>query len=174
MIGLSDASPGLAPALALDFYESAADPSTVTYHCNPTVLLRAIPRIVSGRLYGANGEKSQSHRTAQGNSETNVDVRTPSRRPSRNPTVPLRAIPRRRTAMRAAWWMSSRIPPYCSGQFRALGPRFLPLDPQGRSQSHRTAQGNSERPATSRSRSCSTTSQSHRTAQGNSEADEKG
>src|ERR1044071_2340312 len=64
---------------------------------NPTVLIRAIPSVPGYSLDSGNlWFLSQSHRTAQGNSE---EVRGRNRRAaclcrSRNPTVLLRAIPR--------------------------------------------------------------------------------
>ncbi len=117
-------------------------------------------------------QKSQSHRTAQGNSKV-VQFHLPSsflaKNPSqshrtahcnskdarlhqsrdgqkadgRNPTVVLRAIPSPPDPRGGASGSAVAIPPYCSGQFQVSG------DPQDiavidKSQSHRTAQGNSK------------------------------
>ena len=113
---------------------------------NPTVLLRAIPNNATNGWDHYQLVESQSHRTAQGNSEKDSMFDS-----SRNG---------RKVA----------IPPYCSGQFRTRDqegngnlrndlesrnptvllraiPKRRPCRPDrgpGTSQSHRTAQGNSE------------------------------
>ena len=162
----------------------------------------AIPPSCSGQFRGSEGmairednsehgtwERSQSHRPAQGNSETvNHDGNSgdsgesQSHRPAQgNSEIAV-----------GGWWCDLRgyvaIPPSCSGQFRgttvvifrssearvAIPPSCsgqfrgdrCPVPEMTLSQSHRPAQGNSEHAKLSRTDS---PSQSHRPAQGNSE-----
>jgi hypothetical protein len=114
---------------------------------------------------------SQSHRTAQGNSESNETLESTRSPRCRNPTVLLRAIPSNRLQLAAyKGLVAVAIPPYCSGQFRGTGVvRDISGMPHYLSQSHRTAQGNSEAEGIRGSDNQHRRSQSHRTAQGNSE-----
>ena len=111
---------------------------------NPTVLLRAIPSW-RGLPTLPPSKKSQSHRTAQGNSK--LDDHTLTLATGQEVAIP----PYCSGQFQALFYPTPdntvrkvAIPPYCSGQFQDHNSRnlsYLVIIP---SQSHRTAQGNSK------------------------------
>ena len=116
--------------------------------------------------------RSQSHRTVQGNSEGEIasclDENFNMSQSHRTAQGNSEAVAQR---VRHAGARDVAIPPYCSGQFRELTERSADGAEPAASQSHRTAQGNSELMVDDANLTKAILSQSHRTAQGNSESD---
>ena len=111
---------------------------------NPTVLLRAIPSR-SGSTTSSVRRKSQSHRTAQGNSKfCGVFWRASApRRFASQSHRTAQGNSKITTRIPATALNKVAIPPYCSGQFQVQFVISMVTGQFG-SQSHRTAQGNSK------------------------------
>jgi hypothetical protein len=138
---------------------------------NPTIQIRAVPRLTTVGHCIELDCTSQSHHTDQGSSESATISGAPPWS-SRNPTIQIRAVPSGPLVFGSGLIIGNQlvtIPPYRSGQFRGSLPSTASSRQPRKSQSHHTDQGSSEvRGGVPESFRC-TKSQSHHTDQGSSE-----